>query len=173
MTGEHQNTPAGPVKQKESFNWGTLRIISSFFFLSAVVLAVIGYLLKQQNFSPLVPDYEEGPVRFIQYFLFSVGVGIFFFCDGISTFLARHIFSRVSPTGGQSGTTGKLFSAYFRHTVIMQAMLDLISLTGFAGFLICSNLTWLMVFVLLQLSIQWRFWPTQARLERLLESLQK
>jgi len=158
-----------PVRLDHRF-WKILRLVSSSFFLPPFILATVGYFLKKAGWQPLIPNYEEGVVRFVQYFLFALGAGIFLFCDGFASFLARRIMRQENVKAIEGK---KLFSLYLVYTIFVMEMMNLISLSGFLGFLICSNLTWLIVFVLLQLSIQWRFWPTQLRLTRLFSQMEK
>ncbi|MCM8768970.1 MAG: hypothetical protein NC911_04740 [Candidatus Omnitrophica bacterium] len=150
-----------------------MRMVVALNFLPPVFLGAIGYLLKQHGWPPLVPNYEEGVTRFIQYFLFAIGVGIFFFCDGLAGFIGRRVLPKSLLGTSDSWEAGKLLRGYSRYTVMVQVMMDLISISGFLGFLICSNLTWLVVFVILQLSIQWRFWPSAKRLVHLIKTLRQ
>jgi hypothetical protein len=143
--------------------WGKIKNLGIFSMGFPLIILIAGILLAKKGLPALVENYEQGMIRIIQYILFAIGVLIFFFCDGISDFFAHRLFA-----AGKQREQENL-SSYFAYVFIIMWMLNMISVAGFIGFLICRNLTWLTVFVILTLSIQMKYFPSEGRFKRLLE----
>lgn len=140
--------------------WKRIQIVGALSFLIPLVLLLCGILMKTKGFAGLVENYEEGVARFLQYGLFAIGAGIFFFCDGISDFL----FKRISKRNNKDNLT-----FYLSYILLTIWLLNIISITAFLGFLICGNISWLTVFVILNLSIGIKYLPSQKRMKKLIE----
>jgi len=150
----------------ENFNdryWDKIRNLGIFSMAFPLIILIASILLLKKGLPELVDNYEQGMARIAQYILFAIGVLIFFFCDGISDFFAQRLFA-----AGKQREQENL-SSYFAYVFIIMWMLNIISLSGFMGFLICRNLTWLTVFVILNLSLQMKYFPSSRRFEKLLE----
>ncbi len=132
-----------------------------------LIILITSILLAEKGLPALIENYEQGMARIIQYILFAIGVLIFFFCDGISDFFTHRLFA-----SGKQREQENL-SSYFAYVFIIMWMLNMISVTGFMGFLICRNLTWLTVFVILNLSLQMKYFPSEGRFKKLLELIEK
>ncbi|HPP30311.1 MAG TPA: hypothetical protein PLE69_05250 [bacterium] len=139
--------------------WKKIRIFGILSFIFPLLLLITGIILSNKGFTGMVENYEEGAARFIQYIIFAAGAGIFFFCDGISDSLSRSFFAKPKKD--------RVYS-YFLYALSTLWLLNIISITGFIGFLICGNLTWLAVFVILNLSIGIRYLPSHKRMQKLL-----
>ena len=134
------------MEKKENYNrFKKLRYISVGTIIFPFILSIVAYCMKQEGFKYLVPDYEKGSARILQYILFFIGVAIFFFCDGISDFIANRLFIKNEKQDKE--VEKENISSYFTYTLVMLWLLNLITITGFIGFLICGNITWLFVFL--------------------------
>lgn len=140
--------------------WIKIKIagFASLFF--PIFLVLIGKILISEGFSHLVPNYEEGKYRVIQEILYFLGLGIFFFCNGVSDFISKRILRR------EKMDEIKKLNAYFLYTVFMLEFLNLISICGFIGFLICGNFPWLVVFAIINFLTQFSYFPTQKRFSK-------
>ncbi|MCM8761742.1 MAG: hypothetical protein NC905_07710 [Candidatus Omnitrophica bacterium] len=145
---------------KDTHLWKNIKISGTISFMFPLLLMIIGIVLSRNGFTGLVKNYEEGAVRFVQYILFAIGAGIFFFCDGISDFF----YKRVSLKDIKDKTF-----LYLIYILFIMGLLDIISITGFIGFLICGNISWLAVFVILNLSIGIKYFPSRKKMQRLIE----
>lgn len=152
-------------KEKNKFN--VLKYIAADSVVFPFILVGVAYFLKKNGFKCLISDYEKGSARIIQYILFFIGVAIFFFCDGISDFLAKKIFIK----GDDKKVEEENISSYFAYTIIMLWILNIITITGFIGFLICGNISWLVVFLLLNISMVYKYFPSRARFEDILKKI--
>lgn len=152
--------------------WVRVRAVGFSLLISPVILFVVGYLLHRSGFRPLVQNYEEGIARMVQYVLFGIGVGIFLFCDGVSNFLAQRLFASQGFSGSKEGSKDNL-AGYLTYVVVMMSLLNVIGIMGFLGFLICANIAWLTVFVLLDISIEFKYFPSAARFHHLLSLLKQ
>jgi len=155
----------------ESF-WKKMRWLGISFIFFPIILFLIGYLLEKGGFNHIVENFEEGLGRVVQYVLFGFGVAIFFFCDGISDFFSKRFFVSVKEKFNEEEIKKNLLG-YVSYTVVMMTILDMIGIFGFIGFLICGNLTWLFVFVLLNFSIQFKYLPSPFRLQFLISQSER
>lgn len=145
--------------------------IKRFAFLSGAfpLLALIAAILLQRSgFEHMVESYDEGMARVIQYVLFFMGVLAFFFCEGISDFLIDKLFVKDDKKMHDEN-----LSSYFAYTFLMLWILNMISVSGFFGFLISGNITWLAVFVILNISLQFKYFPSKARFNHLLANMKE
>jgi len=151
------------MNNSDEKHWSRIRQLGIFSMVFPFVIFFVSVMLSSRGLTGLVKNYEEGTARIVQYILFALGVVIFFFCDGISDFFAHRLF--VSDKEREKEN----LSSYFAYIFIILWLLNMISVTGFAGFLICGNITWLTVFVILTLSLQMRYFPSSKRFEKLVE----
>ena len=155
------------MKRGNEDYWKKLRWIGISLIITPLILFFIGYILENGNFNPIVENFEKGMARILQYVLFGFGVVIFFFCDGISDFFSKKLFVSVKGKFEEEEIKKNLLG-YTSYTFVMMSIINMISIFGFIGFLICGNLTWLFVFVLLNFSIQFKYRPSPSRLQFLL-----
>ena len=151
--------------------WLQIRLVGFALLIEPLILFGLGYVLLQNGFQAAVPNYDEGAARYAQYALFAFGVAIFFFCDGISSFLARKLLSASQSAPRPGEFRPENLVGYMSYTFVMMSLLNLISLTGFIGFLICANLTWLGLFALLDIGIKFKYYPSPRRLAHLTAQL--
>jgi len=159
------------MEKIENAKFKILRYISIGSVLFPCILLMIAYYMKQQGFKYLVPDYEKGSARILQYILFFIGVAIFFFCDGISDFFANRLFIKGKKQDKEIEKEN--ISSYFIYTLIMLWLLNFITITGFIGFLICGNISWLSVFLLLNVSMFYKYFPSQRKYKNLIGKVQE
>jgi len=158
-------------KKENSSRFKILKYVSAGAVIFPVVLLVIAYYMKQHGFKYLIPDYEKGNARILQYILFFIGVAIFFFCDGISDFVANRLFIKNEKQNKEVEKENT--SSYFIYTLVMLWFLNLITITGFIGFLICGNISWLSVFLLLNISMAYKYFPSQRKYKSLIEKVRE
>ncbi|MGI6595979.1 MAG: hypothetical protein ACOX1Z_04755 [Candidatus Ratteibacteria bacterium] len=139
--------------------WKKIRITGDISYLFPLILLVIGIIMAKQGFAGMVKNYEEGTARFIQYLLFAIGIAIFFFSDSVSDFLQKRIFVKDSDNKPQF---------YMSYILLSLWLLNIIAITGFTGFLICGNIYWLSVFVILNLAIGIKYVPSQKKMAKLI-----
>jgi len=144
--------------------WRKIKVSGILSFVFPLFLLILGMALSRNGFKGTVENYEEGAVRIVQYILFAIGAGIFFFCDGISDFFLRRFIKK-----GNKET----FSIYLLYVLSTLWLLNIISITGFLGFLICGNFSWLTVFVILNISIGIKYLPSHKRMQKILEGIKK
>ncbi len=159
------------VKRGNESYWKKIRWLGIFLIISPIIFFLIGYILKNGGFNTIVEDFEEGMARIIQYVLFGFGVAIFFFCDGISDFLAKKFFIPTKEKFNEEEIKKNLLG-YVSYTVVIMTILDMIGIFGFFGFLICGNLTWLFVFVLLNFFMQFKYLPSPSRFQNLISQIE-
>jgi len=155
------------MEDKNSLSFGRIKKLGILSIAFTLIILVTGIILSKKGLPALVEDYDQGIARIVQYILFGIGIVIFFFCDGISDFFTQRLFVWDERREREN------FSSYFAYTFIVLWLLNMISVMGFFGFLICGNLTWLTVFVLLNLSLQIRYFPSQGKFDRLLKTVKK
>jgi len=155
------------MEDKNSFSFGGIKKLGVLSIAFPLIMLAAGIILSKRGLTALVEDYDQGIARIVQYILFGIGMVIFFFCDGISDFFTQRLFVR------DRGRDGENFSSYFAYTFIVLWLLNMISVMGFFGFLISGNLTWLTVFVLLNLSLQIRYFPSHGKFNKLIEAVKK
>ena len=144
--------------------WRKIKVSGIFSFIFPLFLFILGMVLSKNGFTGTVKNYEEGMARTVQYILFGIGTGIFFFCDGISDFFSRRFLKKSNK---------EAFSIYLLYVLSTLWLLNIISITGFLGFLICGNLSWLTVFVILNISIGIKYLPSHKRMQKLLGGITK
>jgi len=132
------------------------------FFLFPLLLILIGKILISKNFVPLVENYEEERMKIIQAFLYFLGLGIFFFCNGFSDFISKKLFLNKKEMSEK-------INSYYSYTFIMLTFLNLISICGFVGFLICGNFAWLATFSIINFLTLFSYFPTQKRFKNKIE----
>ncbi len=155
------------MEDTRSLSFGRIKKLGVLSIAFPLIILAAGIILSEKGLTALVEDYDRGMARIVQYLLFGIGIIIFFFCDGISDFFTQRLFVRDRRRDDEN------FSSYFAYTFIVLWLLNMISVMGFFGFLICGNLTWLTVFVLLNLSLQIRYFPSQGKFKKLLEAVKK
>ena len=133
-----------------------LYLIWFFYLIFPICFFLVSYSLKKNSFTNLVENYEEGIFRIIQYILFFIGVGIAFFYDGITNFLWKKNFQK-------DISEEKLLIRYKFYLFYILFILDLIGLSGFIGFLICGNIMWLEIFVILNVFLVFKCFPSFPR----------
>ncbi len=147
--------------------WKKIGQLGIFSMVFPFLIMFAGIILANRVSDGLVKNYEQGAARIVQYVLFAIGIMIFFFCDGISDFFANRLFVADRQRKDEN------LSSYFAYVFILMWLLNMISVMGFVGFLICGNLTWLALFVILTLSLQMRYFPSRKRFEKLIELAEK
>lgn len=145
-------------------NIKNLRVKIIPFFLSPIILVIVGRFLTLKNYVPLVKDYETEKFKFLMSSLYFVGLGIFFFCNGFSDFISKKLFLNKNELNEK-------IKAYYTYTIIMLSFLNLISITGFLGFLICGNFAWLSTFSIINFLSLFSYLPTEKRFNKKLEFL--
>jgi len=136
--------------------WKKIKVSGIISFIFPLLLLISGIVLSRNNFTGMVENYEEGAARFVQYILFSIGAGIFFFCDGISDFFLKRFLKK-----------GNKETLYLSYVLSSLWLLNIISITGFLGFLICGNFSWLTVFVILNISMGIKYLPSHKRMQKM------
>ncbi|MCM8819037.1 MAG: hypothetical protein NC915_06155 [Candidatus Omnitrophica bacterium] len=132
------------------------------FFLFPIILVIVGKVFVFKNYVPLIKDYERENIKFLMGFLYFVGLGIFFFCNGFSDFISKKLFLNKNQLDEK-------LKIYYIYTVIMLSFLNLISITGFLGFLICGNFAWLATFSIINFFSLFSYFPTEKRFNKKLE----
>jgi len=155
------------LKDKKDY-WMKLRIIGISLWIFPLILLLTGYFFKKNGFTGVVKSYEEGAFRFIQYIFFFSGIGIVFFCDSISNFFAKIFFSSIEKGNKNEG---KLARGYSSYTIILMAFFNFIGSCGFIGFSICGNFTWLVIFIVLNFSLLFRYFPSYERFSNLISQI--
>jgi len=150
------------TKMRQKINLRNLKLYIIPFFLFPLIFVLIGKLLVLKNFLPLVENYEEERMKIIQSFLYFLGLGIFFFCNAFSDFISKKIFPN------RKDIKEKIYSFSF-YTFIMLSFLNLISICGFIGFLICGNFTWLATFSIINFLSLFSYFPTEKRFTQKIE----
>ncbi len=159
MQKKPNKTPDAPTLSPRE--WAVLRAVGWASFLTPVALFAVGYLMHRSGFAVPEEKYDTTLMHWVMYLLFAVGTVVFFFSDGMVDFVQKRVFrTGQQPTG--------VARAYLLYTVGAGAILDLISISAFVGFLICGNHIWLGLFVILQCGLQIKYLPTQKRLARIL-----
>lgn len=164
MRDETKKSPESPRGNP----WTALRIVGWALLAAPPAVLGAGYAIGRSGAGPMVPDYDEGAARAVQYVLFGLGVVIFLFADSISNFMAPRLLGRARKASAAAAPDPDVMAGYMAYTVVMMGFIEAIAIFGLVGFLICGNFTWLTVFVALSLGLQWRYLPSPARLERLL-----
>ena len=147
--------------------WDRIKSMGIAAMVFPLIIMVAGIILSQKGLTGMVEGYEEGLARIVQYILFAIGIALFFFCDGISDFFAQRLLVNDRQREQEN------LSSYLAYVFIMLGLLDMISVMGFVGLLISGNLTWMTVFVILTLSLQMRYFPSEGRLRKLLERVKE
>lgn len=149
-------------KNNEKIVLKNIKRMAMFFFLSPIILTIIGKLLVKNNFLPIVQNYEEEKIKIVQSVLYFLGLGVFFFCNGFSDFISKKLFYNKKELYEK-------LNAYYLYTIIMLSFLNLISITGFLGFLICGNFAWLATFSLINFLSLFSYFPTEKRFKKKFE----
>ncbi|MCK9266205.1 hypothetical protein M0P98_04900 [bacterium] len=148
--------------------WSRIKKFGYFSMFPPFLLFFLGIYLEKHNFIGLVEGYDIGMARIAQYILFGIGVLIVFFNDGISEFFASRLFVQ-----NDDSRLDENKSSYFAYIFIMLFLLNMISILGFIGYIICSNISWLVLFVILNISLQMKYLPSVKRFEKLIQSIKK
>ena len=147
--------------------WNKIKNFGIFSMVIPLLILLISLVLERKGFVGLVENYDVGMARIVQYILFAIGVLIFFFCDSIANFFANKLFVKDNSRLQENKTS------YFAYTFIVMWLLNMISILGFIGYMMCSNISWLVLFVILNFSIQIRFFPSEKRFKKLIEIVTK
>ena len=140
-----------------------LQIFSFLSILFPLILLLTAKLMQKNGFTSIVEEYEKGAARIIQYILYFLGASIMFGGDTVSDFVAKKVFKERKTKNKET------FPLYFTYTLSMIWFTNLIGISGFIGFLICGNFSWLGLFVLINIPLQIRYIPTYARYKKLCE----
>jgi hypothetical protein len=137
-------------------------IVGYAILLSPVLYVVVALALKKfAQFQPDPSFFEENPAaRAIEYSLYFLGLGVFFFSDFFSRPLKKLCMKKVS---GQTEFNPAKFS------ILMLAVMDFIGLSGFVGYLISGNLAWVMVFCTISFFSMIRFLPSEKHFARFMD----
>ncbi len=148
--------------------WDRLRTFGLFSSAVPLLLLAAGAIMEKNGFRGMIENYDQGMARIVQYIFFGIGVLIFFFCDSISDFFSNKLFVKNDNTRIQENK-----SSYFAYVFIVMWLLNVISFFGFIGYLMCSNISWLTLFVILNLALHTRYFPSEARFKKLTGSVKK
>ncbi|HNS33446.1 MAG TPA: hypothetical protein PKN36_10835 [bacterium] len=148
--------------------WDKIKKFGFFSMIFPVVLLIAGTILERKGFKGMVENYDTGMARIVQYIFFGIGVFIFFFCDAIADFFANKLFVKNDDTRLQEN-----LSSYFAYIFIVLWLLNMISVFGFIGYIMCSNIIWLALFIILNFVLQTRYFPSESRFKKLIESVKK
>ncbi len=124
-----------------------VRILNLAMLVNPLIIAGIAFYMKHYlSFQPPSEFYEVNEaMRIVQYFLYLSGLAVFFFIDGITHFLKKRIVKQNN------------LNSHIRFNIISMAILDYIGISGFVGFLISGNLTWVVVFCAISFFSRFRF----------------
>ncbi len=124
-----------------------IKIIKFVLLFDPIILAAAACFMKHYlSFQPPSQFYEGNEVlRMVQYFLYLSGLGVFFFNDWIINTLKKRILTQND------------YSSLIRFVTVTMAIYDYIGLSGFVGFLISGNLTWVMTFCIISFFSRIRF----------------
>lgn len=113
---------------------------------------IIAFFMKRNlGYQPSSTFFEEILfIRYLQYALYFSGLAIFFFSDLLIKYVSR-IAERI--------TADKAISPSFITSILMMAALDYIALSGFIGFLISGNFSWVVIFAVLEFFGKIRYFP--------------
>lgn len=139
-----------------------LKMKVSAFFIFPLIMIIFGKILIQENVVPLVKNYEDERMKIIQAFLYFLGLGVFFFCGGFSDFISKKIFFN-------KNSLEEKMDGYYAYTILMFCFLELITISGFAGFLICGNFAWLGTFAIINFFSLFPYFPTEKRFSQKIE----
>jgi len=132
-----------------------LKILNLSMLIDPILLFCIAFIMKKHLAYQPSPEFYEinTTMRYVQYFLYLSGLAVFFFIDGIVSFIKKRLpkDEHISP---------------IKHNLISMALLDYISVSGFVGFLISGNITWVAVFCAISFFSRFRFLPTRKNLSR-------
>ena len=145
-----------------------IKLIGLFQFFFPIILFLIGYFMKRCGFHGKVLDYDKGIARIIQYIFFFLGVGILFFCDNISHFISNKLIPYKNIELDEEAKIEENLKGYSTYVLVMMGTLNLVTVFGFLGFLICGNFTWLTVFAILNILALFKYFPSYSRFSFLL-----
>ncbi|MCX7706310.1 MAG: hypothetical protein N2115_08690 [bacterium] len=134
---------------EKKHNEKNLKIFNFLFFLNPLILALIAiYMKRSLSYQPSPEFYEiNRNMRIVQYFLYLSGLTVFFFIDGILNILRKRIQLKNLPISP------------LLLNIITLAILDYIALSGFLGFLISGNISWVIIFCAISFFSGFRFFP--------------
>ncbi|MCM8803838.1 MAG: hypothetical protein NC833_01105 [Candidatus Omnitrophica bacterium] len=147
----------------EKLSIRNLKVGVILFFLFPIILIILGKSFILNNYVPFIKDYEKEEIKFLMNFLYFVGLGVFFFCNGFSDFISKKLFVNKNQLDEK-------IKAYYIYTLIMLSFLSLISISGLIGFLICGNFAWLSTFSLINFLTLFSYFPTERRFKKKLET---
>ncbi|MCX7917752.1 MAG: hypothetical protein N2589_06485 [bacterium] len=127
-----------------------------------ILMVLIGKILILNGFSQIVSNYENENTKLIMKFLYLLGLGIFFICGGFSDKISKKLFSSKRDLSEQK-------KAYFYYIIYMFSFINIISICGFMGFLICGNFVWLATFSLINFLSLLSYFPTEKRFVKKIE----
>ena len=144
-----------------------MKIKASLFFMVPLLYVFIGKILLLKNFVHIVSNFEDEKIKVFLAFLYFFGLGIFFFCNGFSDFISKKLFLNKKKDINEG------IKSYYIYTVIMLSFLNLISLSGFIGFLICGNFAWLTTFAIINFLSLFSYFPTEKRFKSKIDMFSK
>jgi uncharacterized membrane protein len=148
---------------EEKLNLSKIKIVGICLSLYPLILALIGKILVINGFSRPEINFEEDElIKNFLYILYFLGLAVFFFCGGFSDYISRKIFSNKKNISEKK-------QVYFSYIILMFSFLNIISTTGFIGFLICGNFAFLGTFSLINFLSLFSYFPTRKRYEKKLE----
>jgi len=150
------------MEEKEKIRMRNLKFFVIPLFLFPLIIVLVGKILLLGNFLPIVENYEEEKIKIVQMFLYFLGIGIFFFCNGFSDFISKRLFLNKKETMEK-------VNSYYAYTITMFGFLNLISICGFIGFLICRNFAWLVTFSIINFGSIFPYFPTEKRFKNKIE----
>ncbi|MFA5645441.1 MAG: hypothetical protein WDA18_03690 [Candidatus Ratteibacteria bacterium] len=113
---------------------------------------IIAFFMKRNlGYQPSSTFFEEILlIRYLQYALYFSGLALFFFSDLLIKYASR-IAKRITSNNPGSYS---LMTA-----ILMMVALDYIALSGFIGFLISGNFSWVVIFAFLEFFGKIRYFP--------------
>ncbi|MCM8771471.1 MAG: hypothetical protein NC926_10855 [Candidatus Omnitrophica bacterium] len=150
---------------KSNFSFKKIKGRAIPFFLFPILITILGKFLDLHKYVPITQNYETEILKNFMKFLYFLGLGIFFFCNGFSDYISKKIFSK------KSDYYEKIRGYYF-YTLIMLSFINLISVSGFLGFLICGNFSWLATFSIINFLTLFSYFPSQKKFKHKFEKFQ-
>ncbi|MCM8817830.1 MAG: hypothetical protein NC913_10070 [Candidatus Omnitrophica bacterium] len=142
---------------EKKYNEKILKLFNFLFFFSPLFLALIAVYLKKIHCYQPSPEFYEinNTARSIQYFLYLSGLAVFFFIDGIMHLIQKKIRRK-----------NQFFSPYM-FNIIGLGVLNYIGLSGFIGFIISGNISWVIIFCAISFFSGFRFFPSKRNIEKI------
>lgn len=141
-------------------NQNNVKIINFLVFLSPVIFALIAiYMKKNLAYQPSPETYEiNEAMRIVQYFLYLSGLAVFFFIDAIVNPIRKKFLKQNLPTSP------------IVFNILGLCILGYISISGFLGFIISGNISWVIIFCAISFFSGIRFLPFKRQIEKFYSS---